>query len=37
MCNNQGTLLLIKLTYERHGVEFDIGNGGVRLKASPEN
>jgi len=28
----KGTLLLIKLTYERHGVEFDVGNGGVRLK-----
>jgi len=29
----KGTLLLIRLTYERHGIEFDGGNGGIRLKA----
>ena len=29
----RGTLLLIRQTYEQHGVEFDVGNGGVRLKA----
>jgi len=33
----KGTLLLVKQTYERHGVDFGVGNGGVRLKESPEN